>query len=266
MYYRPGSRFLNVFLGLALLVAAAGGPGCGGGGGGGGGEQTAELPLVDDENEAAASHILIMHRDSAGAPPEITRSRDEAKELAHRVAFLANERGADFAELARKYSDDRRSAENGGYLGIFRRGDMVLPFDVTVFRLPIGRISGVVETDYGFHIIKRLPVQRVLAAHILIAWKGAKQASAAVTRTREQARLLAEDIRRQAAAPDADLCLLARRFSDDPNNRTRCGDLGVVQPGYLPEALDAVLFRLRPGEVSTVVESEFGYHVIWQRS
>jgi peptidyl-prolyl cis-trans isomerase SurA len=262
MLYRLFQAHLNLILGAALLLALAG---CGGRN-----EESArshpKLPPVDNEYEASAAHILIMYKGSLGASPDITRSREEAQERAYRVAFLAHDRGADFAELARKYSDDKTTAANGGYLGIFHRGDMVLPFDVAVFGLQIGQVSGVVETDFGFHIIKRLPVRRVLAAHILIAWKGASEASSAVTRTKEQARLLAEDVRRQAAAPGADLCVLARKFSDDPNNRTQCGDLGVVEPGYLPKDLEEALFRLKPGEVSPVVETQFGFHIIWQQS
>jgi parvulin-like peptidyl-prolyl isomerase len=262
MLYRQLHGCLNIFLGIALLAAAAG---CGGKDRESAGALP-KLPPVDNEYEASAAHILIMYEGSMGAPPEITRSREEAQERAYRVSFLAHDRGADFAELAREYSDDKTSAANGGYLGIFHRGDMVLPFDVAVFGLQIDQTSGVVETDFGFHIIKRLPVRRLLAAHILIAWKGASEASSAVTRTKDQARLLAEDVRCQAAAPGADLCLLARRFSDDPNNRTQCGELGVVEPGYLPRNLEEVLFRLRPGEVSSVVETPFGFHIIWQRS
>lgn len=224
-----------------------------------------EIPPPNYEYEAAAAHILIMHAESVGGDPSITRERWQAEDLARRIALEARERGADFAELARKYSEDPRTRDRGGFLGIFRRGKMVLPFDAAVFRMEVGQTGRVVETDFGFHVINRLPIHRVRANHILIAWQGATQATEAVTRTRGQARALAREVWQQAAARGADLCELTRKFSDDANNRTLCGDLGIVQDGFLSPEFETALFRLRPGMVSDVIETEFGFHIAWQR-
>lgn len=62
--------------------------------------------------------------------------------------------GEDFASLAKEYSDDKGSAENGGDLNFFERRMMVQPFDEAAFNLRVGEISGPVQTDYGFHIIQ----------------------------------------------------------------------------------------------------------------
>ena len=56
--------------------------------------------------------------------------------------------------MARKFSDDESSSEEGGDLGFFQKGDMVLPFEETVFSMDAGEIKGLVETEYGFHIIR----------------------------------------------------------------------------------------------------------------
>lgn len=98
-----------------------------------------------------ASHILLMYQGSSRS--SATRSKAEAQtkinELATQIAG-----GADFAQLAKDNSDCPSKAK-GGDLGQFGRGQMVGPFENAAFTLPVGGTSGVVETDFGYHIIRR---------------------------------------------------------------------------------------------------------------
>jgi parvulin-like peptidyl-prolyl isomerase len=98
-----------------------------------------------------ASHILLMYQGSARS--SATRSKAEAeqqiKELKTKI-----DGGADFAELARAHSDCPSSAK-GGDLGQFGRGQMVPAFENAAFSMNVGDVSGVVETDFGYHLIKR---------------------------------------------------------------------------------------------------------------
>ena len=99
-----------------------------------------------------ASHILITYDGALRATKK--RGQKEAKKLAEKI-LKDLKSGLDFAELARQYSDGP-SGPKGGDLGRFTRGQMVPKFDQVVFSLEPGAVSGVVETQFGYHIIKRI--------------------------------------------------------------------------------------------------------------
>ena len=98
-----------------------------------------------------ASHILLMYQGSARSTA--TRSKEEAFTLIGEIERAVKD-GGDFAELARKHSDCP-SRTRGGDLGSFNRGQMVKPFEQAAFDLPVGSVSSVVETDFGYHLIQR---------------------------------------------------------------------------------------------------------------
>jgi peptidyl-prolyl cis-trans isomerase D len=102
-----------------------------------------------EPEQRRASHILIAVK--GGASEE-----EKRKARQHAEAILAKLRAApgSFAEVAKKESADPGSASKGGDLGFFSRGMMVGPFEDAVFQLKPGQTSGVVETDFGYHIIK----------------------------------------------------------------------------------------------------------------
>jgi hypothetical protein len=102
----------------------------------------------------AASHILVAYSGATRANPAITRSKDEAKKVAEGVQARAA-KGEDFAKLADDNSDDPSAKRNHGSLGKFTRDQMVKPFSDAAFALKPGQVSNVVETNFGFHVIKR---------------------------------------------------------------------------------------------------------------
>jgi parvulin-like peptidyl-prolyl isomerase len=102
----------------------------------------------------SARHILIQYQGSTRASAEITRSSDEARAEAERVAGLARQPGADFAALAQEHSDCP-TGPRGGDLGSFPRGQMHPAFENAAFDLDVNEVSGVVETPFGFHVIQR---------------------------------------------------------------------------------------------------------------
>src|SRR5262249_24735145 len=94
--------------------------------------------------QVRASHILFK-----------TEGKDDAAVKAKAADVLKQAKaGADFAALARKYSEDEGTAKSGGDLDYFARGKMVPDFDGVVFAMSTGQVSDVVKTDFGYHIVK----------------------------------------------------------------------------------------------------------------
>jgi len=171
-------------------------------------EQRGQIPPLPASISAYQVVIDPQPSDSARAA-----ARDEAQRLLDQIRA-----GEDFETLARRFSQDPGSAQQGGDLGWFRRGVMVPEFEDTAFRLPENRVGDVVETTFGAHIIK---VERIRGGerkgrHILIR--------AEVTDAdRERARARATELRRRI---DAGESLLTLR-----------GEFGMRGPGALPDSI-----------------------------
>jgi parvulin-like peptidyl-prolyl isomerase len=131
-------------------------------------DEAAERAYYDahksDYTEVKASHILIKFKNSAAAPakdPKDAKDAKDQKELTEEEALAkANDirkkllNGADFAALAKTDSDDTASGAKGGDLGTFGHGRMTPPFEQAAFTIPVGQISELVKSQFGYHIIK----------------------------------------------------------------------------------------------------------------
>jgi peptidyl-prolyl cis-trans isomerase D len=109
---------------------------------------TRHLETFQRLEQVRARHILFKVASSATAEQEAqVRTRAEAV-----LGALRN--GEDFATLAKQHSEDTATAEQGGDLGYFPRGQMVAPFEAAAFSLPVGQLSDLVRTPFGWHIIQ----------------------------------------------------------------------------------------------------------------
>lgn len=115
-------------------------------------EHTAQY---NEPEQRRASHILIAAGANA-SPAEKTAARSEAEQVLKEI----KRNPAKFEELARLHSKDPGSAVKGGDLGFFARGAMVKPFEETAFSMKGGDISGLVQSDFGFHIIKLTAIRQ----------------------------------------------------------------------------------------------------------
>jgi parvulin-like peptidyl-prolyl isomerase len=102
-------------------------------------------------DQVKCSHILLMYKGSSRSTA--ARSKEEARTQIDQLKAQIDQ-GEDFEALARQHSDCP-SGKQGGDLGKFGKGQMVPEFEKTAFALPVGGTSGVIETAFGYHIIRR---------------------------------------------------------------------------------------------------------------
>jgi parvulin-like peptidyl-prolyl isomerase len=108
----------------------------------------AEIQKAYQEDQTASvRHILFLTQGKS--PAEKADIRKKMEDILARV-----KKGEDFAALAKQYSEDPGSKDKGGLYEDFGRGKMVKPFEDAAFTVPVGQISGIVETTFGFHILK----------------------------------------------------------------------------------------------------------------
>jgi parvulin-like peptidyl-prolyl isomerase len=114
------------------------------------------LPPANAGEQISAQHLLVMHKESMRVPPGITRTKEEAKKRAEE-ALDKLKKGTSFDALVKEYTDEGGAKDKNppGDLGTFGKGRMVPPFEQAAFALKPGETSGIVESPFGFHIIKR---------------------------------------------------------------------------------------------------------------
>jgi len=172
---------------------------------------------------------------------------DAARAEAERIRQMALE-GEDFEDLARRFSQEPGAQDSGGDLGWFRRGEMVDAFEEAAFSLPVNAISQVVETDFGFHIIKveRRRSGEVRARHILIQPQASEDDRVRALETAEEVRSRLE------AGEDFDAL---REAYGDPESADSLeypfDQLRQLPPGYAEPLLQG-----DPGQVIGPIEYE----------
>jgi peptidyl-prolyl cis-trans isomerase NIMA-interacting 1 len=101
-----------------------------------------------------AQHLLVAYKGASRVDPKVTRTKEQARKRAQEACDKAKS-GSDFSQLVADYSDEPGAAAGRGNLGKFTRDQMVKPFSDAAFALPVSGTSDVVETKFGFHVIKR---------------------------------------------------------------------------------------------------------------
>lgn len=199
-----------------------------------------------DPEQVRARHILVGVPAGADEGAK-ARTRKKAEELAAKAKG-----GADFAALARKNSGDKATAAAGGDLGFFPRGRMSPAFESVAFALPVGQVSDVVETPFGFHVIK-VDERRDAGPRPLEAVRDQLLEEIRTQRAAKLARQQAEDDRRNVVRGGSFAEALAGRLVEE-TPLFAAGD-EVPGVGRVPPFSEAA-FALGTGQVSDLIETE----------
>ena len=218
-------------------------------------EEMVKTAYYRTQHERKASHLLILVTPEASASDTLAAW--------NKIAGLRKQimDGADFNEIAAKNSEDPSAKTNKGLLGYFSAFQMVYPFEDAAYRTPIGQVSEIVRTRFGYHIIKihdeRLTLGEIKVAHIMKMFpQKASEETIALLKTKI-------DSIYQKAINGADFAELAKANSDDKQSATQGGAMTwFTSTNMVPAFADAAFALKNDGDISPVIRTPYGWHII----
>jgi len=210
------------------------------------------------EYEIRASHILINLPMQNYSPEDSIKAYQKAADALKKL-----KEGADFSEVAMEFSDDLSAKQNGGDLYYFTAGMTVPEFEDAIYKLKPGEYTKeAVRTSFGLHIVKltdkKKRVEGVRASHILIQDK--KDSAGKVVDSLGTLQKAKDVLSRIKSGED--FTKVAMEVSEDPGSAQKGGDLGFFDRRRMVQQFDSVAFMLKAGEVSDLVRTPFGWHII----
>jgi len=205
------------------------------------------------KTEYRVSHIFLL--------PDSTHTQQQIIELGNQL-IKRIQNGEDFAELAKQYSNDPYTSKLGGDVYFVTAGQINIPaIEDAIYSTEPGNIyPQLVSSGYGYHILKvtaRQPRKpSIEAAHILIPFA---DSTGVVDTAKAFNKIL--DIEKQIKA-GKDFGKMAALYSADKGSAVRNGDLGYFQRGQMVKEFDEAAFNLKVGELSPIVKTKFGFHLI----
>ena len=205
------------------------------------------------KEEVEVAHIMLPLKDPATQSALVSKNRLDSI----RQCVL---NGQDFGELAAKYSIDKSAPRNKGNLGFIMSGSLPYEFEVVAYNTPVGGISEVFKTAFGYHFVKvldRRPTRgQVFVQHILkLVDKNATD------EVRNAAKAKIDSIYAELKA-GASFDELAKTESDDPGSKSQGGRLPWFGSGRMVPEFESVAFALNNGEMSEPIATAYGYHII----
>ena len=222
--------------------------------------------------------FYMTYRDSLGMIPEklriyhifrnpktTDRLKTQYRDFAQAVLDSIKQ-GANFEEMAKKYSEDPGSKAYGGDLGFVKKGVFYPQFEAAAYALEVGQISDVVETPVGYHIIELLERrgESIHTRHILFKFKTDEGADL------ETIEFLTE-LRDSVVNGKNTFQNYAKRYSEDKETAPFSGDLGTFYINQLDKNLLDVVSKMKQGEISFPKRIDYGqgiygYHIVFLQS
>lgn len=206
--------------------------------------------------EVRASHILIKCAENA-LPKDTIAAYNKIIDLRNQI----NNKKADFATLAKQYSEDPSAKDNGGDLGYFTSLQMVYPFENAAFNGKVGDVSMPVRTRFGYHILnivdRRAAQGEVLVAHIMVKTPKDMSKEDSINGQKK----IDEIYQKVKAGEKFDD--LAKQYSDDKGSAVKGGELPWFGSNRMPPEFEAAAFALKNnGDVSSIMRTKYGWHII----
>ncbi len=243
----------------------------------------AELAGIKDVNEAIkmiGETPLLEFKEEASQLRELTEAEEEAMKKFNATADKKSEevlgkilnRG-DFSALAKEYSDDSGTKDNGGDLGWLTAKDNPKIVDIAK-GLEIGQITNdLVKIEQGYEIVKLedkrsktdpfldAPEKEVEASHLLICYEGVDNCESGLSK--EEAYTKAQRLKGEATPNN--FVELVKQNSTEPGAKESYGDLGWFSRGAMVKPFEETVFAQSVNTISDVVETDFGYHLIYKQ-
>jgi len=216
-------------------------------------EDLAKEAYERGKEEIDAAHILVLV--SSDAMPQDTLTAFKKIKSIHEKAMA----GADFDQLARDFSEEPNAKETAGRLGYFTVFGMVYPFETEAYNTEIGKVSDIVRSQFGYHILhikdRRARLPKIIVSHIMISDNKGARTFDPKERINEIATML-----KQGESFES----LAQEHSDDKSSAVKGGELIPFTKGELrsPEFEDAAYELKNIGDISDPIKSDFGWHII----
>lgn len=200
------------------------------------------------EAEALAKINLARERVTTGVEKKVKQGRK----------WVTVREPEDFATVAREMTEDPQGKEKGGELGWVQVFRYVYPFEDAVYNTPVGEVTEVFRSPFGFHIAlveEERPYEEVHAAHIMkMMPRGAEESALDVKKT--------IDSLYQAVLAGADFAEMAIANSDDKGSAVKGGDLGWFSRGMMVQPFENITFDMEPGQMSEPFPTRYGWHFV----
>lgn len=223
-------------------------------------DEAADEALITEAYErmhwnVRASHILIKCDQNALAADTL-KAYKKALGLRKRAT-----KGEDFNKLAKQYSEDPSAERNAGDLGFFSAFSMLYPFESAAYNTPIGGISDIVRTKFGYHILKVTDKKedrgQIKVAHIM---RAVPQGSSPAKDNQELKMINSIYDSIQAGVKFVDMVM---QYSDDRGTSKNGGELPYFGTGRMIPEFEKAAFALKEkGDVCRPIKTAYGYHII----